>query len=262
MGGHTLRSVVSIAAALVLVILPAPSRGFCTWVPSPQTSWQWQLAGTVDETVKAEVFDIDLFENDGTVVGSLHAQGKKVICYLSAGSWENWRPDAAAYPESVLGNTLAGWPDERWLDIRRLDILGPLLAARLDLCQARGYDAVEPDNIDGYANDTGFPLTYDDQLAFNRFLAAEAHARGLSIGLKNDLGQVPDLVGDFDWALNEQCFQFHECGLLAPFVTAGKAVFQVEYKLARSEFCSKAKKRGFNSMKKHRGLGVWRRPCR
>ncbi len=67
-------------------------------------------------------------------------------------------------------------------------LLAPLMRARLDLCQAKGFDAVEPDNIDGYQVDggTGFPLTAGDQLRYNRWIAAEAHCRGLSIGLKND----------------------------------------------------------------------------
>jgi Glycoside-hydrolase family GH114 len=100
---------------------------------------------------------------------------------------------------------------------------------RLDLARTKNCDGVEPDNVDGYTNDSGFPLTGADQLAYNRFLATEAHARDLSIGLKNDLDQVTELVDHFDWALNEQCVQYDECSLLSPFVAANKAVFGVEY---------------------------------
>src|SRR5258705_316926 len=82
---------------------------------------------------------------------------------------------------------------------------------------------IEPDNVDGYANSSGFPLSAKDQLAYNRWLAEAAHARGLSIALKNDLDQVAALAPYFDWALNEECFQYKECGSLAPFTTAGKA---------------------------------------
>lgn len=88
---------------------------------------------------------------------------------------------------------------------------------------------MEPDNVDGFANDTGFDLTASDQLAFNRFLASEAHERNLAIGLKNDLAQVADLVGDFDFAVNEQCHEYDECVTLAPFVDADKPVFNAEY---------------------------------
>ena len=87
------------------------------------------------------------------------------------------------------------------------DVLAPIIEARLDLCRAKGFDSADADNLDGYANTTGFPLTADDQLAFNVFVANAANARGLSIALKNDLGQIPQLVAYYDWSLNEQCAQ-------------------------------------------------------
>jgi hypothetical protein len=232
------------------------------WLPPLNTSWQWQLTGTVDQSYEVDMYDIDMFDNDASVVAALQAKGRKVICYISAGSWENWRPDADEFPESVLGKTLEGWPGERWLDIRRIDLLGPIMTARMDLCKQKGFDGLEPDNIDAYINDTGFPLTYQDQIDYNIFLAHEAHARGLSIGLKNDVDQVQDLLPHFDWALNEQCFQFRECSTLRPFINASKAVFQVEYYLPRFWFCQRANKMNFNSIKKHLSLGAWQKPCR
>jgi len=231
-----------------------------TWQPAPQTTWQWQLTGTVDGTVAAAVYDIDLFDNDATVVGSLHNAGRRVVCYLSAGSWENWRPDAALFPADVLGRS-NGWPGEKWLDIRRVDVVLPIMEARLDLCRARGFDAVEPDNIDGYANNTGFPLTAQDQSTYNRLLADAAHARNLSIGLKNDLEQVGELQPWFDFAVNEECFRYNECDLLKPFIDAGKAVFNVEYDLPTSAFCAQANRLRFSSMRKDMNLGAWSETC-
>jgi hypothetical protein len=231
------------------------------WRPAPNTTWQWQLTTPVDQSVAAQMYDIDLFGNAASVVSSLQAQGRKVVCYLSAGSFEPGRPDSGAFPASVLGQALDGWPDERWLDIRRLDVLGPIMERRLDLCRQKGFDGVEPDNVDGYANDTGFPLTAADQLAYNRFLAQAAHARGLSIGLKNDLAQAAQLEPQFDWALNEQCFEYSECDRLAPFVRAGKAVFTVEYELETAAFCAQARQRGLMSMRKRLALDAWREPC-
>src|SRR5688572_22053493 len=73
------------------------------WRPAPNTTWQWQLTALpVDTAVDVEMFDIDLFENSSAVVGALHAAGRKVVCYMSAGSWEDWRPDAAHFPAVVL----------------------------------------------------------------------------------------------------------------------------------------------------------------
>jgi len=242
---------------------PAPvAANHEIWKPPLNTSWQWQLTTPVDQKVKVHMYDIDMFDNDASVVSSLHNKGRKVVCYIDVGTWEKWRPDAKKFPKSVLGKAVAGWPGERWLDIRRVDILGPIMKARMDLCQAKGFDAMEPDNVDGYTNDTGFRLTYNDQIAYDTFVANAAHARGLSVGLKNDVDQVKDLLPSFDWALDEQCFQYHECGTLLPFIKAGKAVFEVEYFLPTRKFCPEANAMNFNSMKKHLSLDVYRVACR
>ena len=110
-------------------------------------------------------------------------------------------------------------------------------------------------------NDTGFDLTATDQLEFNIWLAETAHERGLSIGLKNNIDQAPELVQYFDWTLNEECFQFEECETLQPFIDASKAVFNVEYDLDAEEFCPEARELGFNSLKKNLDVDVWREPC-
>ena len=236
----------------------APPDGI--WHPQPGTTWQWQLSGEIDTSVDAEMFDVDLFEAPPSVIADLHDRGRVVVCYMSAGAWEEFRPDADDFPDSVLGRT-NGWAGERWLDIRRLDVLGPIMESRMDMCRDRGFDGIEVDNIDGYANRTGFDLTAQDQLAFNRFLAGAAHSRGLSIGLKNDLDQVEQLEPDFDWALNEECAAFDECEALVPFIEAGKAVFHVEYDLDTTEFCALTTGLGFSSLQKHLDLDAWRRSC-
>lgn len=247
------------------VYLPLIFGGKSIWQPALNTSWQWQLSGSPDLSVNAIMYDLDLFETGAGTVAALHGQGRRVVCYLSAGSWEDWRPDASQFPAAVIGNDYEGWPGEKWLDIRRIDLLGPLMRARLDQCRTKGFDAVEPDNIDGYTNNTGFPLTYQDQLAYNIWLANEAHARGLSIGLKNDADQVADLLPYFDWALTEDCFDQGWCDQVKPFVAAGKAVFAAEYTdtgLTTADFCPQANQMNFNAILKHRELDVWRQACR
>lgn len=240
---------------------PTPSPAGGVWKPALNTSWQWQLNGTLDTSLNVAMYDIDLFDNSSSEIVSLKNSGKKVICYYSAGSWENWRPDAGQFPDSVKGNN-NGWPGEKWLDIRRLDVLGPIMSARIDLAKQKGCDGVEPDNVDGYSNNTGFPLTYNDQLTYNRWTADAAHARGLSVGLKNDIEQINDLLSSYDWTLNEQCFQYNECDPLTKFIQAGKAVFHVEYKLDTSQFCPQANSANFNSIKKNLDLDAYRVACR
>ncbi|MEU8961372.1 endo alpha-1,4 polygalactosaminidase [Streptomyces sp. NPDC048491] len=237
---------------------PAPSGPH--WQPKPGLTWQWQLKGRLDPTVDAQVYDIDAFDQSAAAVADLHRRGRKAICYVSTGAWENWRPDAGRFPKTVLGKG-NGWDGEKWLDIRRTDVLEPLIAQRFDLCRAKGFDAVEPDNMDGYNNDTGFPLKAADQLRYNELIARLAHDRHLAVGLKNDLDQIPQLLAHFDFAVNEQCAQYHECDRLTPFVAAGKAVFHVEYELPPARFCAESKKLGLSSMAKKYDLQVWRDPC-
>jgi len=196
--------------------------------PGVATTWQWQLLGTVNTAYSVDVYDIDLFDVSASTIASLQATGKRVICYFSAGSFEDFRSDANRFPQEVLGNTLEGFADERWLDIRSSNVLD-IMGDRLDIAVQKGCDGVEPDNVDGYVNNSGFDLTAADQLAFNRRIANAAHERGLAVALKNDLDQILDLIAYFDLSVNEQCHEFDECSLLQPFVAEGKPVFNAEY---------------------------------
>lgn len=234
----------------------APPR----WVPPPGTSWQWQLTTPVDTSVDVQVYDIDGFEATSALVRTLHTEGRKVICYINTGAAENFRPDHSSFPLSVQGKP-DGWDGENWLDIRRLDVVRPIMAARFDMCRRKGFDAVEADLVDGYANATGFALTSQDQLTYNRLLAHLAHERGMSIALKNDLDQIPELERDFDFAINEQCAQYDECEKLTPFIQANRAVFHVEYQLDTTQFCPETTALGFSSMRKNTSLDAARWPC-
>jgi hypothetical protein len=238
--------------------------GAARWDPAPGATWQWQLDQPVNTSYNVQVYDVDMFETPIETVRTLHTQGRKVICYISVGSWEDWRPDAASFPAIVLGNNYPGWPGERFLDIRRIDLLGPIMRARLDLCKTKGFDAIEPDNMDTFEANTGFPLTYADQLAYNLWLANEAHARGLSIGLKNDPEQVADLLPHFEWALTEDCYYYNWCAEMFPFISAGKPVFAAEYTdmgMTLNMFCPSFDAWGFSGILKQRDLTAWLQVC-
>jgi hypothetical protein len=256
----------AIALGLLIAMLgvgraQAAGHPTATWTPAPTDSWQYQLSGRVDTSVDARVFDVDAFSTRRSVIATIHTATHHVVCYIDAGSWEPYRPDAARFPGSVIGRAVDGWPDERWLDIRQLDILKPILRARIALCANKGFDGVEFDWADGYLNDTGFHLQRADQLRFDRWLARAAHSKGLAVGLKNALPLVPDLMGNFDFAVNEQCFQYDECEAYQPFLSAGKAVLNVEYALPRDRFCGRAAALGIVAMRKHLELDAWRRAC-
>jgi hypothetical protein len=239
---------------------PAAAGSPGRWAPAVGTAWQWQQSVPVDLRVDVPVYDIDGFTNGAAVVRKLHDLGRRAICYINVGAAENYRPDYKRFPPRVLGRP-NGWPGERWLDIRRVEVLRPIMAARFDMCRDKGFDAVEPDLAENYTEATGFPLTAAHQLTYNRLIAGLAHERGMSAGLKNDLGQVGALEKDFDFAVNEECVQFHECRPLTIFIKHGKAVLHVEYLLSTDKFCHVTKPLGFSSMRKRLVLDAWRQPC-
>jgi hypothetical protein len=207
------------------------------WVPPKSLTWYWQLQGTVNNSEPVAAYDIDGFDNSAAEVSTLHGQGKHVICYIDVGTAENWRADYSSFPASVLGSS-NGWPGERWLDISKLSILEPIMTARFQMCREKGFDAVEPDNMDGYENSTGFPLSASEQLTYDEWIAGEVHALGMAVLQKNDGEQTAQLEPYFDGALDEQCNQYHECSNFQAYLAAGKPVLNAEYSLSTSSFCA------------------------
>ncbi|MFN8216190.1 MAG: endo alpha-1,4 polygalactosaminidase [Solirubrobacterales bacterium] len=236
------------------------------WHPPASTRpWQWQLQGEIDTSVPACVYDVDGFETSGRTVAELHRKHVKVICYLDVGSWESYRPDRAEFPRSVIGRKYEGFPDERWLDVSRFHLFAKPLEQRFEMCARKGFDAVEPDNIQGWEpeNKTGFKITRADQLRFNRWVARQVHGRGMSVALKNDGRQARQLLPQFDFAVVEECFQYDECGYYRPFIRANKAVFETEYEQQPKQYCKAALALGFSSIRKSYDLFAkpWI-PCR
>ncbi|MFN8174531.1 MAG: endo alpha-1,4 polygalactosaminidase [Solirubrobacteraceae bacterium] len=255
---------------------PAAARVATTriWHPRPGTTWQWQISGRVDERPRVAMYDVDLFDArpgqiNGGMVGRLHRRGIAVVCYVDTGAWESYRPDARRFPRSVIGRrTYASdgtpWAGERWLDIRRRSWprFAPIIWRRFDLARRLGCDGVEPDQNNPLGNHPGFPITHVDQKRWYLEVALQAHRRGLSVGQKNGIETTDaDIVRAFDWNLNEECFQYRECSVLRPYVAAGKAVFQVEYRGAARHICPRARRLGFSTLLKRPSLGAWRVAC-
>lgn len=129
----------------------------------------------------------------------------------------------------MLGKTYEDWPDERFLDIRRLDVLLPIMKSRFEACKNEGFDAIEPDNMDVHDNDSGFPITADDVVAYVARLAAIAHSLDLGIGQKNVPDLTADLINHMDFLIAESCFQDKWCDDVNAYVRAGKPIFDAEY---------------------------------
>lgn len=232
------------------------------WQAKPGSSWQINYSKNKDDSLNVDIYNIDLFDTKKSEIKALHSKGKRVICYFSGGSFEDWRPDAKKFPASVIGKDLDGWPGEKWLDVKELKILLPIMKKRMKMAADKGCDAVDPDNMDGYIQDSGFSISAKDQLAYNVAIAKQAHQLGLAVGLKNDLEQINELVDHFDFAVNEECFAYKECDLLKPFIEKGKPVFGIEYKLKTKQFCAKANKMGYDFLKKKLSLDSYRKSCR
>jgi hypothetical protein len=242
--------------------LPAPPNSVKPLRPG--TSWQWQIDGeTINETVldgvanTQKMYAIDLFETPAATISRLKSKGIVVVCYVMTGASESYRPDASSFPASVLGKSVGGYPQERYLDIRQVDTLLPIMTARLDLAKSKGCDGIEPDLDDIFLESSGFPLTMADQLKYNRAVADAAHARGMSIGLKNGAtgGVFEKAMSEFtDWALNEECNRWNECAGYEIFIAQGKAVFQVEFSKSGAtlaSFCPKDNARNFDGLLKY-----------
>jgi len=256
----------ALLSSVLGILWSVPARADM-WLPTPADTLQWILQGKVDMTADATVYDIDGFDNGAATVRKLHAAGKHAICYIDVGTWENWRPDAKQFPKSVLGKD-NGWPGERYLDIRQLGVLEPIMQARFEMCQQKGFDAIEPDNMDSYQAKTGFPLTWRDELTYVEWLIGVAHDLGLSIGQKNLPERAKALEPEMDWALLEECFFDRFCPAFAPYAADGKAVFNTEYLSDTSETkfrnadCAAAASQFHYAMElKKLSLFAWRMDC-
>ncbi|WP_433391260.1 endo alpha-1,4 polygalactosaminidase [Micromonospora sp. KLBMP9576] len=256
-----------VALALLSVVAACrvdltPTGAPITWpaASADRWRWQWQLSGVLDPTVEADVFLLDPVTTTAAQTAELRSRDRRLVCQVPVGSVLPTDPDADRFPAVVRG-AAAPRPQSRWLDVRQWDALRPVLADRFRLCRGKGFGAVALADADGYASRSGFPLTFDDQLRFNRRLAELARSLGLSPGLVNDLEQVAALAPDFDFAVNEECVRLDRCARLLPFVEAGKPVFHVEYAGSTTDFCVTTMGYGFSSIRKQRALDAWRIPC-
>lgn len=252
---------------------PGGNNTEAIWQPKVGASWQIQLLKPIDgSTQDADVYDIDLFDNAAEVISDLHNKGRKVICYFSAGSFENWRDDEDKFEESDKGSSLDGWPGERWLDVSSTNVRD-IMRSRLELAKDKDCDGVDPDNVDGYDNENGIGLTKADAVSYVKFLANATHELNMSIGLKNAGAIIPRVIDQMQWSVNEQCVQYNECDVYEAFIRAGKPVFHLEYPkedvnnnervstTKADTACSNAAAEEFSTLIKNMNLDTWVQAC-
>lgn len=236
--------------------------GATPWRPALGTSWQVQLTGTLDTSIDVAVYDVDLFDAPASAVEALHAAGRRVICYVSVGTYEPWRSDATSFPAAALGDAVEGFPTERWLETRDTTVRA-LMAARLDLAAAKACDGVDLSNVSPEGATTGFSFGPADVESYGGWLAEQAHARGLGAGLGGGADVAGALAADFEWALTEGCLGDGTCGAYASFAAAGKVVFGVEFgaEADAAAICPAAKQAGLDALIKNRNYDAFRVAC-
>ncbi|KAH7149716.1 glycoside hydrolase superfamily [Dactylonectria estremocensis] len=250
------------------------------WQPAVGTSWQiilkYPIALDDDSTdglaPNVSIWDLDMYDNDETVFTALIEDGKHVICYFSAGSYEDWRDDADDFAKADLGDDLDGWEGEKWLNISS-PAVREIMKTRIKYAADKGCHAIDPDNVDGYQNENGLNLTEADTISYVKFLSEEAAQYNMSTGLKNAGGIISDVLDYVHFSVNEQCIEYSECETFAAFIDADKPVFNIEYpskapkvsSSKKSEICgttgSAAGTKGFSKVIKKMILDGWVEYC-
>ena len=197
------------------------------YVPGVDVTWQAKLTGAVDIEEDAELFYLDAELQDPADLATLHAEGRHYLCYLSAGSLEEFRDDAQEFPEEVIGKPLTSFPDERWLDVRA-PVVRELMARRIEALAGAGCDGVPPSSLAVHVADSGFALTVDDTLDYARWFAERIHAAGMSAGLTGPAALTSELWPTFDFGLAIGCLDGTRCAEFAVFGQAGKPVLHLE----------------------------------
>jgi hypothetical protein len=223
-------------------------------------SLQYQLTGDLALDVDAQLFVIDLFDSSEAQVSALHAAGRVVIAYVSVGSFEPWRDDSSSFPMDSVGMSLAGYPDESWLDVRSASVRSNM-QARFDRALSKGFDGIFASTLGGYLQTSGFPLTRADELDYDMFLVDQAHARSLSIGLSGDFELGQTLASDFDWVLAIGCIAENNCSALSVFQAHARPVFDLETDGDQDSVCAQAAKAGIPVTFKHASYDAFRSPC-
>ncbi len=247
---------------------PLPGGQTTWWKPAAGVSFDWVLDDiTSSDNFNSSVVDVDAFTTSAETVAALHAKGKKVIAYVSVGTFEDDRPDGSLLPKEVIGRKYDEWPKEKWLDIRQVEKLKPWLNSRVRMIINKGFDGLEPDNLDAFDNETGFDIKIADTKKYVDYLIALAHDNGLSIGQKNVSNLTAEYAAKFDWALTEDAFEQGWQNDMTPYIELNKPVFATEYtdvttqKKFQDDYCPKAAKLGFTAILKKRDLDKWIYKC-
>jgi hypothetical protein len=217
-----------------IVPIPAPEacQGTC-WAPPHLDStghpmrWDWQI-GRVAPLERTGARAVDFYDVDGFLttraeLRELHTTWQAITlghpraaCYLDL-AWEDYRPDATpspnGFPARALGRVYFGFPQERWVDMRRVPAIMRVFDARIAMCARKGFDTVEIDDIDSFnpPSTSGFQLTPGDAQNLLARIMNHIHRAGMTALWKNSGLYAWWARGYTDGAVVEECYQFDEC---------------------------------------------------
>ncbi len=278
-------------SSLGITVQNPPTPGTINLPPTGKIGWDWQIGASGDSnvTVPAGVtlLDLDGFNISASKIASLKAQGIYTVCYIDAGSYEDGRPDSGLYPAYLKIYKDVQWNEwfldvkdvfrpiqpagtqlvnNQWVDASGKPLTGMptagafalLLETRFKMCADKGFDALEPDNLQNDEN-AGGKVSLQEQIDFNGWVADTAHKYNLAafqkngpdkILLKDKTGKM--MVEKFDAILNEECQTNSECPPLAEYVKRGKLALNAEY--AGTLNCTTSNTYTINSIMKDLGL--------
>ncbi|MCU1528393.1 MAG: hypothetical protein JWP75_2156 [Frondihabitans sp.] len=195
-------------------------------LPPTTGEFDYQLGGAYSPPT-----GVTVVERDSTSDPAPHLYS---ICYVNGFQTQ----PGVTWPDGLLvhradGSLLVdpGWPDEHLIDLSTAAKRAGAAAIQgktIDECRAKGFRAVEFDNLDSYSRSKR-AFTLDDGIAFATLLTARAHHDGLAAAQKNttELGsRGRDEVG-FDFAVSEECDRYTECSAYTKVY--GKHVIDIEY---------------------------------
>ncbi len=264
---------------------PPPPSGI-KLPPTGKISWDWQIGAGSDSGVVVPagvtLMDVDGFDISASKVAEMKQKGIYTVCYLDVGSYEAGRSDFDQYKyddyKYLLLEKDPDWP-EYFFDITDVfkpnSLLAKILKGRFQMCKDKGFDAVEPDNLQNDENvrgivtdlnPTGRKISTQQQIDFNGWVADTVHQYGLAVFQKNGPDKILSkdktgkmMVEKFDGILNEQCQEYStqgasECTPLAEYTKLGKLALNVEYKSSITLDCKLSNTLNINSLKKDLNL--------
>ncbi len=223
------------------------------FIPSPDTTWHAQFNGNVSFRNTVDLYIVDLFTIDPALIEAIQTTGRHVLCAFSGGSHKPNTSDAAFFSADMLGGAIANTSNEFWVD-HRIPAVRRIMDRRFAIAQQIGCNGVAVSRLDGIHSAHGINgLANADQFEYNQFLAEQAHARGLSIGLIDSLAEAQRLAIYYDFSLTRDCHAKNRCGKLSEFVRLGKATLitesdrtYLETPTDKAHFCREALSRRFN----------------